>query len=155
TAQRLFQKENRLDAIRVAAKSGVSDASLVRQISAVLPTGTQVKSGAEQAKSDAKDVNSFISFLQKALLAFAGIALFVGAFVIANTLSITVAQRAREFATLRTLGASLRPELRATRVPPIAAVREGAVLPPSRFARFGPVVSLGLIAISIALLVYG
>ena len=43
---------------------------------------------------------------------------------------------------LVTLVASLRPALRATRVPPIAAVQEGAVLPPSRFARFGPVVAL-------------
>ena len=39
---------------------------------------------------------------------------------------------------LITLLAALRPALRSTRVPPIAAVREGAVLPPSRFARFGP-----------------
>src|ERR1041385_1069682 len=62
-----------------------------------------------QAKKD-KDTNAggFISFLRYALLAFAGIALFVGAFVIANTLSITIAQRMREFATLRTLGASRR-----------------------------------------------
>jgi putative ABC transport system permease protein len=54
-----------------------------------------------------------------------------------------------------TLLASLRPALRATRVPPIAAVREGSVLPPSRFARFGPVTALALIAAAVALLVYG
>src|SRR5205823_5854256 len=47
-------------------------------------------------------------FLRYLLLAFAGVALFVGAFVIANTLAITIAQRMREFATLRTLGASRR-----------------------------------------------
>ena len=46
------------------------------------------------------------------LLGFGGIALFVGAFVIFNTLSITVAQRTREFATLRTLGASRRQVMR-------------------------------------------
>ena len=61
-----------------------------------------------QAQSDSEDTNSFISILQTFLLAFGGIALFVGAFVIANSLSITIAQRTREFATLRTLGASRR-----------------------------------------------
>ena len=70
--------------------------------------GTQVRTGDEQAAEDATDTNEFISFLQKFLLAFGGIALFVGAFVIANSLSITIAQRTREFATLRTLGASRR-----------------------------------------------
>ena len=62
----------------------------------------------EQAASDAADTNEFITFLQGFLLAFGGIALFVGSFVIANSLSITIAQRARELATLRTLGASRR-----------------------------------------------
>ena len=149
-----------------------------------------------------------LNIIKYALLGFAGIALFVGSFVIANTLAITVAQRMRELATLRTLGASrrqvlgsvvlesvvvgllgsiiglflgvgiavgltallkatgvdlpdhslvlspqtivvsigvgtlisllasLRPAVRATRVEPIAAVREGAVMPASRFARY-------------------
>src|SRR3712207_6058762 len=52
-------------------------------------------------------------FLTTALLVFAGIALFVGAFVIYNTFSITVAQRTRELALLRMLGASRRQVLRA------------------------------------------
>src|SRR4030095_4685831 len=60
----------------------------------------------------AEDTNSFISFLRTFLLSFGGIALFVGAFVIANSLSITIAQRTRELATLRTLGASRRQVLR-------------------------------------------
>ena len=67
-----------------------------------------MRTGAEQAAEDAKDTNEFISFLRYFLLAFGGIALFVGAFVIFNSLSITIAQRTREFATLRTLGASRR-----------------------------------------------
>ena len=50
----------------------------------------------------------FLTIFQDFLLAFGGIALFVGSFVIANTLSITVAQRTRELATLRTLGATRR-----------------------------------------------
>src|SRR4029450_2036585 len=54
-----------------------------------------------------------LSHPRDALLSLGGIALFVGAFVIFNTLSITVAQRTREFATLRTLGASRRQVMRA------------------------------------------
>src|SRR5207247_7876211 len=73
---------------------------------------TQVRTGSAQAHEDAKETNSFISFLQKFLLGFGGVALFVGSFVIANSLSITIAQRTRELATLRTLGASRRQVLR-------------------------------------------
>ena len=108
TAQRLFAKVGKLDQIRVAAKNGVSQTKLVAEIRAILPPGTQVRTGTAQAQEDAANTNAFISFLQKFLLAFGGIALFVGAFVIANSLSITIAQRTREFATLRTLGASRR-----------------------------------------------
>src|SRR5205807_4751804 len=68
----------------------------------------QVRTGRGQVASDTKNTSDFTSILQDFLLAFGGIALFVGIFVIANTLSITVAQRAREFGTLRTLGATRR-----------------------------------------------
>ena len=227
TAQRLFDKVGQLDEIAVAAKSGVSDQQLVRQIRAMLPPSTQVRTGQAQASEDAEETNSFISFLQTFLLSFGGIALFVGSFVIANSLSITIAQRTREFATLRTLGASrrqvlrtvileslvvgviasliglflglllakglfslfdavgftlpnsgltflprtiivalvvgivvtllasLRPAMRATRVPPIAAVREGATLPESRWARFRTPASLLLTALGFAALLWG
>ncbi len=108
TAQRLFKKVGRLDEIAVSAKAGVSDQDLVAQIQEVLPGDAIVRTGQQQAASDAADTNDFVSFLQKFLLAFGGIALFVGSFVIANSLSITIAQRTREFATLRTIGATNR-----------------------------------------------
>jgi putative ABC transport system permease protein len=108
TAQRLFGKVGKLDEIAVASRPDVTPGELVAQIEEILPPGTQVKTGAEQAAADAEDTNEFISFLQTFLLAFAGIALFVGSFVIANSLSITIAQRTREFATLRTIGATNR-----------------------------------------------
>ncbi len=108
TAQRLMGKEGRLDEIAVAAKPNVSEGELVGQIQAILPEGTQVRTAGEQAEADAAETNEFITFLQGFLLAFGGIALFVGAFVIANSLSITIAQRTRELATLRMLGASRR-----------------------------------------------
>ena len=108
TAQRLFGEPGKLDQIDVAARPGVGSAALVRQIRAVLPRHTQVRTSAQQARSTFNDYDSAITILRDFLLAFGGVALFVGAFVIANTLSITVAQRAREFATLRTLGATAR-----------------------------------------------
>ena len=79
-----------------------------REIKPLLPRTAQVRSGAQEATKQTQDTSAFTGFLQKFLLAFGGIALFVGVFVIANTLSITIAQRAREFGTLRTLGATRR-----------------------------------------------
>jgi putative ABC transport system permease protein len=227
TAQRLFQRIGKLDQIRAKAKAGITPAKLAAEIRGVLPPHTQVRTGQAQAKEDAKDTESFLNFLQDFLLAFGGIALFVGSFVIANSLSITIAQRTRELATLRTLGASrrqvrrlivieglaigaiasvagigvglglgvglfklfdavgftlpnnglvlhqrtvivalivgilvtvlasLRPAFRATRVPPIAAVREGSELPPGRFAKYRPIGSALLTVLGFGLLIYG
>ncbi|MGH3026766.1 MAG: ABC transporter permease, partial [Gaiellaceae bacterium] len=108
TAAKLFHKQGLIDEIDVAGKPGVSPAELVSQIQKILPPATQVRTGHAQAAKSGQDVASFTDVLQKFLLAFGGIALFVGIFVIANTLSITIAQRAREFGTLRTLGATRR-----------------------------------------------
>ena len=82
------------------------------RLRAIVPAHAQVRTGDEQAQEDKKGVAGFVSFLRYVLLGFGGLALFVGAFVIFNTLSITVAQRTRELATLRTLGASRRQVLR-------------------------------------------
>ena len=108
TAQRLFDKIGRLDSIGVASKPNVTPAELVSQIRPILPPTAQVRTGQAQAKQASKDTSGFLNILQDFLLAFGGVALFVGAFVIANTLSITIAQRTRELATLRTLGATRR-----------------------------------------------
>ena len=72
----------------------------------------QVKDSAKQAKDDADELERARWRSAYFLLGFGGIALLVGAFVIFNTLSITVAQRTREFATLRTLGASRKQVMR-------------------------------------------
>jgi putative ABC transport system permease protein len=230
TAQLLFHKLKppQLDQIRVEAKPGVSPETLVAQIRPILnPQTEQVRTGQGQASKETSDTNDALSFLQDFLLAFGGIAVFVGAFVIANSLSITVAQRTREFATLRTLGASrrqvlrsvllealmlgvlaslaglgigvalaqglsslfdslgftlpraglpletrtivvsllvgilitlvasLRPAIRSTRVPPIAAVREGATLPESRFHRYRGIGAAGVALLGFLFLAYG
>src|SRR5215210_275209 len=106
TAQEVFAKPGQLDVIRIESKAGVSNSQLVSEIRPVLPSTAVVRPANEQVKEDKKEFD--LAFLQYILLAFGGISLFVGAFVIANTLSITIAQRMREFATLRTLGASRR-----------------------------------------------
>ena len=100
------------EAIQVAARPGVSQAELAREIAPLLPGDTQVSTGDEQAAKDKEGISQAITFIRALLLSFGGIALFVGAFVIFNTLSITVAQRSRELATLRTLGASRRQVMR-------------------------------------------
>jgi putative ABC transport system permease protein len=120
-AQHLFDKVGRLDSIYATAKQGVTPQALVDEIAPLLPRTAQVRTGAQQAASDTSDTSEFTNIIQDFLLAFGGIALFVGIFVIANTLSITVAQRAREFGTLRTLGATRRQVLN-------SVVLEGATI---------------------------
>jgi putative ABC transport system permease protein len=217
---------DKLDVIQVAAAKGVSQSKVASAIRPLLPPTAQARTSEAQVQEESEGTSEFLTFLRTALLAFAGIALFVGSFVIANTLSITIAQRMRELATLRTLGASrrqvlgsvlleavvvgllasivglvvglglakglntlfaqfgielpqaglvvaprtilisvlvgvtvtvlasLRPALRATRIAPITAVREGATLPPARLARFGLATSLAVLGLSIAVLAF-
>jgi putative ABC transport system permease protein len=112
TARSMLDKEG-FDSISIAAKPGVAPQALAAQVQRLLPATAQVRTGEEQARADSKDISTFLHYVRLFLLGFAGVALFVGGFVIFNTLSITVAQRTREFATLRTLGASRRQLLRA------------------------------------------
>jgi putative ABC transport system permease protein len=112
TAQALFDKAGEFDSVSVKAKDGVAPAAVTKAIKPLLTKGLVVKTGDAQAAADAKETNESLKFITYFLLGFGGIALFVGAFVILNTLSITVAQRSREFATLRTLGASRRQVMR-------------------------------------------
>ncbi len=224
-AQELLDRDGQYDAISVAGDEGLSEDELVAAIAPALPESAEVVSASAEAQEAVDEVDEFTAIFRYFLLTFAGIALFVGAFVIFNTFSITVAQRTREFATLRTIGASRRqilgsvilesliigflaslvglglgvllaegidalfrslgvelpsaervfatrtvvvalavgmgitlvaglfPAIRATRVPPIAAVREGATLPKSRFAPYVPWIA-GLFAL-VALVVLG
>jgi putative ABC transport system permease protein len=227
TAQELLDKEGQLDAVQVAAEDGVAPEELTQRIQAELGVDVTVRTGVEQANEESGEIATFTRIIRYFLLSFAGIALFVGAFVIFNTLSITVAQRTRELATLRTIGASRRqvltsviveafaiglvasivglfsglglavglnelfkvfnldlpqtqtvfatrtvivsllvgtlvtvfaglfPALRATRVPPIAAVREGATLPRGRLSRFTPYIAGVIVALAVLALSYG
>jgi putative ABC transport system permease protein len=107
-AQQLFHLNGRYLQIAVAAKKGVPAPTLVSELRKLTPADAQVRTGAAQAATDEHAVAGFVKFIRWFLVGFGAVALFVGGFVIFNTLSITVAQRTRELATLRTLGASRR-----------------------------------------------
>jgi putative ABC transport system permease protein len=111
-AQRVTGEQGRYDQLDAAARSGVTPVQLRDRIRAVLPSTVQVRTGAQQAAKQTSDLESNLGFLRTFLLIFAYVSLFVGAFIIFNTFSITVAQRTREFGLLRTLGASRRQILR-------------------------------------------
>jgi putative ABC transport system permease protein len=94
------------DDISVAAEDGTSPEELKAAIAAELGPGYSVLTGEEQAEKNASDLSDALGFIRTALLVFAGVAVLVGGFLIFNTFNVTVAQRTREFALLRTLGAS-------------------------------------------------
>jgi putative ABC transport system permease protein len=226
-AQRFFLKPDQVDFVDVAGRPGVTPPALVAQIAPLLGPRLIVRSATDQARQDTDRIFNELSFLTEALLAFGLIAVFVGAFVIFNTFSITVAQRTRELGLLRTLGASRRqllvsvlleglaiglggsllatllgfglagaissllaalgvrlpstspvlelrtvgvcvavgvsvtllssliPALRATRVPPLAALREGVPLTESRLTAAIPWLALVLTGVGVLLTING
>ena len=111
-AQRLAGLRGELNEIDVIAEPGVGPGELRDRIARALPPNVTVRTAQEQADEQANNIKEGFSFINIALLVFAGIALFVGAFIIFNSFSMTVAQRMRELAMLRTLGASRRQILR-------------------------------------------
>jgi putative ABC transport system permease protein len=109
TAQEVMNREGRFDEIDVAAEPGVTPEQLRDRIRAAVDPRYEVLTGEELAADSAAAINDTIGrFLGTALLAFAFVALLVGAFLIFNTFTIIVAQRTRELALLRCLGASRR-----------------------------------------------
>lgn len=98
-----------LTQILVRAGPGVSPDQLAARVQADLPAGLQAITGSQLATEDYDSINSgFLGFLSTGLTAFAVVAVLVAAFSIYNTFSILAAQRAREAALLRALGASRR-----------------------------------------------
>jgi putative ABC transport system permease protein len=105
-AQKVVGEPGHFDQIDVAAVHGVTPEQLRARIRAELPATVDVRTGAQQATKNTSDLEERLGFLRTFLLVFAYVALVVGAFIIFNTFSITVAQRVRELGLLRTLGAS-------------------------------------------------
>jgi putative ABC transport system permease protein len=107
--QALYDYEGQVSSIEVIAESGVTPDQLVARLRASLPETLKVQTAERSAQERSDEINGSIgSFLTPTLLALAGAALLVGAFIIFNTFSITVGQRTREFAVLRSLGATRR-----------------------------------------------
>jgi putative ABC transport system permease protein len=107
-AQELFGLEGRFTQIDIVAEDGTDPAQLVASLAAAVPEGVEAVSGEQQGDEQNERFTEGLGFLTTALLAFAGVAVFVGAFLIHNTFRIIVAQRTKELALLRALGASRR-----------------------------------------------
>jgi putative ABC transport system permease protein len=232
-AQKWYDLEGQYSSISVQAVPGVTPDELAARLTKALPAYADAKTAAQTVADDTKAISDAIgTVLNTILLAFGGVAVIVGAFIIFNAFSITVAQRIREFAMLRSLGASRRqvllsvigeaavlglvaalvgiaaglgiakginalfhgigadiptsglalaprtivvslvvgigvavlaalaPALRATRVPPVATLHEGATLPPSVVGRYGAIVAavvalLGAAALAAGMFAHG
>jgi putative ABC transport system permease protein len=105
-AQELAGLTDEINAVWVKADDGVSQEQLVQRIRPLLVGGAEVVTGKEAIAQLSTDSQTNFQFLTLALTIFGLIALLVGIFVISNTFSILVAQRTKELALLRALGAS-------------------------------------------------
>ncbi|MFA6299147.1 MAG: FtsX-like permease family protein [Nocardioides sp.] len=117
TSQALFlEGRDEYNDVWVTAEEGVSQDELRDAVTEVLPEGIEAVTGDEAADESASQLLEAVSFITTFLLIFAGIALVVGSFLIVNTFSILVAQRSRELALLRALGASTRQVVRSVQL---------------------------------------
>lgn len=107
-AQAYLTQPGKIDAIKIIAEPGANEAQLVADIAKVVPAGTEVLTGAEITLEDQAAIKDDMSFFNVFLMVFAVIALFVGSFIIYNSFSILVAQRTKEMALMRAIGASRR-----------------------------------------------
>ena len=108
TAQVVLDEVGEFDHINVVTRPGADKAAVERSIARSLPPGAEVVTGQTVVNEQTSSIDQALSFFSTALLVFAFISLFVGAFTIFNTFSITVGQRTRELAILRVVGASRR-----------------------------------------------
>ncbi|MER5564069.1 FtsX-like permease family protein [Streptomyces sp. NPDC002506] len=117
TAQSLYLRPGQYDELVVRAKAEADDQVLTNEVQALLPTDrATATSGAQLAAQQARKIAEDTKSLTKMLLVFAGITLFVGVFIIANTFTMLIAQRTREIALLRAVGASRRQVVRSVLV---------------------------------------
>ena len=106
TIQALVGEPGMYDWISIAGKDGESQQQLANTVAKVIPPGTEAITGKEFTAESQDAFQKIIGIFSTFLLVFALIALFVGSFIIYNTFSIIVAQRTKELALLRALGAS-------------------------------------------------
>ncbi|MDT0448665.1 ABC transporter permease [Streptomyces hesseae] len=108
TAQKLYGKPGGFDEIDVKAAAGTSQTALKSAVEKVLPKDTEATTGKQLADEQSRMISQSMDGMRTSLLVFAGIALFVGIFIIANTFTMLVAQRTKELALMRAVGASRR-----------------------------------------------
>ncbi|MFI5757485.1 ABC transporter permease [Streptomyces sp. NPDC051569] len=107
-AQKLYLEPGFFQDVTVTAAPGASDRAILDEVKGLLPANARAQTGAQLAEDQAAGIEEGLSALNQMLLAFAAIALFVGVFLISNTFTMLVAQRTRELALLRAVGASRR-----------------------------------------------
>lgn len=106
TAQKVLGTGGEYNEITIKAAPGTSETTLKKAVEAILPKGTEAVTGKILAEEQADQISERTQATSQALLGFAGIALFVGVFIITNTFAMLVAQRSKEIALLRAIGAS-------------------------------------------------
>ncbi|MCE1177705.1 MAG: FtsX-like permease family protein [Micrococcales bacterium] len=106
SAQRIFHGgKDVYNDLQLTAADGVSADELRATVAAALPSGYEAVTGAKVADETKGEFETMLSFINTFLLVFGGVSLFVGSFLIINTFSILVAQRSRELAMFRAIGA--------------------------------------------------
>ncbi|MFD3727685.1 ABC transporter permease [Streptomyces sp. NPDC058671] len=105
-AQKLYLKPGFFQDLTVTATPGTDADKLVPEVLKVVPKAATAQTGQALADQEAKDIEAGLGALNQVLLGFAGIALFVGVFLISNTFTMLVAQRTKELALMRAVGAS-------------------------------------------------
>ncbi|MGZ4609317.1 MAG: ABC transporter permease [Actinomycetes bacterium] len=108
TAQHVLGRDGKVDKVDIRADRGVDIDELRDRVSAALPAGVEAVTTAQVTGESAKAVRDNLSMFTTILVAFAAVSLLVGAFVIWNTFSVLVAQRRREVALMRAVGATRR-----------------------------------------------
>jgi putative ABC transport system permease protein len=107
-AQKHFGEAGKVDSISIAAEDGVSQAELVRRVSGVLGADLEAITGDALVKEGQDAMAKATAFFDQFMMIFAVVALLVGGFTIFNTFFITVAQRTKQHALMRAIGASRR-----------------------------------------------
>ncbi|GHG56362.1 ABC transporter permease [Streptomyces griseocarneus] len=116
TAQKLFGKPGEFSELVVSATPGTDPDRLTAEVRKALPENFDAQSGRKLAADQSKMIDEQTRSIRTTFLVFAGISLFVGVFIIANTFTMLIAQRSREIALLRAVGASRRQVVRSVMI---------------------------------------
>jgi putative ABC transport system permease protein len=139
-AQRLLLRPGQWTSVDVTLAAGASDAAVRNRVAAAVGPTFVVRTRTEQIAAAKDAVSGSLSFFTYFLLGFAVVALLVGGFLIANTFAMVVAQRSREMALLRAVGATRRQVTRALMVEALVVGLVGALIG----VALGAIVALGL-----------